>query len=143
MGVTRLQTIPAALATAFALTGAAAAQAQSISGKDVVGNWTLSITPAERSDLQISIQSEDGGRPDLPLRIQERAGGRLACTVSRRPADCRIRNGALVVVSGSGGARMIFTLTDRADDGFSGTARMRIRLLPIGGYIGSVRMIRR
>lgn len=142
----KLQTILAALLAAAAISEAAYAQSRSsFTSQEVVGEWTLAITPAEREDLKISIQSRDGGQPDLPLTITDRGGGRLACVVNDRSAQCRMQDGALVVTSSSrsGGARMIFTLTQRTRDGFSGRARMRLRLLPVGGHIGAVRMTRR
>jgi hypothetical protein len=59
------------------------------------------------------------------------------------PANCRIRDGRLIVASAGGGVRMTYTLTDRSGGGFRGDVNLRVRLLPIGGYIGSVVMARR
>lgn len=140
------QMILAAFLASCAIGGAAFAQgATPIANRDVVGDWTLAITPAERRDLSITVESKDGGEADFPLTITDRAGGRLACVVRDRPAECRIDNGKLVVVMAtrSGGARMTFTLADRTRGGFSGTASMRVRFLPVGGHIGSVDMARR
>jgi hypothetical protein len=136
-----------AVLAAWSLTaGATFAQAQvPITARDVVGDWTLSITPADRPGLNVSVESADGGRPDLPLTITAQANGRLACVVNDRPAQCRIADGDLIVVSpsSSGSARMTFTLDTRTRNGFTGSASIRIRLLPIGGGIGSVAMVRR
>ncbi|MGZ9099480.1 MAG: hypothetical protein ACXW3O_07240 [Brevundimonas sp.] len=142
----KLQTILTAVLASSAIGGSVFAQdATPITNRDVVGDWTLTITPAERRDLDISVQSADGSQPDFPLTITAQASDRLACVVRDRPAECRIRNGELVIVStsSSGGARMTFTLTDRARGGFRGAARMNIRFLPVGGHIGSVIMARR
>ena len=142
----KLQTILGAFRVSCAIGGAAFAQtAAPIANRDVVGEWTLAITPAERQGLSITVESKDGGQPDLPLTITARTDGRLACAVSSRPAECRIEDDKLVVISASrsGGGRMTFTLTDRTRGGFSGTASVRVRLLPVGGHIGSVNMTRR
>lgn len=145
-GMTESRTILAVFLAASAMAGAAFAQdATPLTNRDVVGDWTLAITPAEGQGLDISIESADGGQPNFPLRITAQAGGALACVVRDRPAECRIEDGKLVVISTSrsGGARMTFTLADRTRAGFSGAARMRIRMLPFGGHIGSVTMVRR
>jgi hypothetical protein len=51
------------------LSSAAFAQAAApITSREVVGQWRLLVTPAERDDLDISFQSRDGGdQLDLPL----------------------------------------------------------------------------
>lgn len=138
------KTIVAAVLVSAAMGGAAFAQdATSLSAREVVGDWTLAITPAERDDLAISVQSRDGGQPDLPLTITSRPNGRLDCVLRDDPADCRIRDGRLIVVMAGGGVRMTYTLTARNRDRFSGTASVRVRFLPIGGEIGTVSMTRR
>jgi len=142
----KLQTTLATFLVSAAIGGAAFAQtATPITNSDVVGEWTLAITPDERQELSITVESRDGGQSDLTLRVTARTGGQLACAVSDRPAECRMEDGNLVVISASrsGGARMTFTLTDRTRGGFSGTARLRVRLLPVGGHSGSVNMTRR
>ena len=138
----KLSTGLAAFAVSSMLGGAAFAQAAPITGREVIGDWLLAITPAERQGLRITVESQDGGELDFPLTVRARADGGLACVARARPAECRIEDGDLVVIlgSGSGGARMTFTLADRTREGFSGTARLRLRLLPIGGHIGSVAM---
>jgi hypothetical protein len=141
----KLLTILAGLA-GCAIGGAAFAQsATPITNREVVGEWTLAITPAERRGFSVSVESRDGGQPDLPLTITAQTGGPLTCVLRGDPAECRIEDGELVVVmpTRSGGARMTFTLADRTREGFSGAASVRIRLLPLGGHVGSVSMVRR
>ena len=141
----RLQTIGAAFLASLALAGAAAAQdATPLSSREVIGDWDLTITPAERRGFEINIDFDDD---DLPLTVSGQANGRLGCVLRGDPAECRMERGRLIVVmpTRSGGARMIFTLTDRTRGGFSGTARIRVGLLPLpyGGTIGAVAMARR
>lgn len=131
------------LALVLAFTAAHAQDRSPITLRDVVGEWALKITPSERRDVRITFESKDGAQQlDFPLSITAAAGGRLACEVDSDPADCRIRDGRLVVNSGSGSLRMIFTLTDRTREGFHGDASLRLRLLPLGGTIGVVAMTR-
>ena len=134
-----------ACAAYFAVTGAAFAQsAIPITNSDVAGEWRLVVTPARDQGRRISFKSSDGREQlDFPLTVTAQPNGRLSCVAAGNPAECRIRDGDLVVVSGGGGVRMTFTLTDRTRGGFSGTASLRVRLLPIGGPIGSVNMVRR
>jgi hypothetical protein len=141
----KLQAVGSAFLLWSAIGGAAFAQGTApISPPDVVGEWTLMITPAERQDLSIKFQSKDGRQQlDFPLTISTQANGRLTCVLSGDPAECRIRDGKLVVVSAGNGVRMTYTLTDRTRAGFSGGASLRVRLLPIGGHIGAVTMARR
>ncbi len=128
------------------LPGAGLAQSGSpITARDVTGQWVLRIEPAERRGFGVTIQSDSGGRPDLPLVITAPTGQALTCSLGGDPAECRLIDGKLVITSaGSGGARMIFTLGDRSRGGFRGEARMRARLIPFGGaLIGSVDMTHR
>ena len=144
--MTKLKPIMAGILISAALCGPALGQgANPISGRVVTGDWSLTITPAERDDLAISVQSADGGPTDFPLTITARPDGRLNCVVKDRPARCRIERGRLIVASPSpsGGATMTFTLTDRTRGGFTGAARLSVRFLPIGGHIGAVAMTRR
>ena len=54
----------------FALTTAAVAQeAGPITNREVVGEWTLTVTPADQS---VSFESADGTSPDFPLEITRR-----------------------------------------------------------------------
>lgn len=145
-GMAKLQTT-LAFALSSAIGGAAFAQdATPITNRDVVGDWTLAITPAERRGVSISVESADGGQPDIPLRITARTGGPLTCVLRGAPAGCRMEDGKLIIVmpTRSGGASMTFTFTDRTRGGFSGTAHVRARLLPFAsGHVGSVNMARR
>ncbi|WP_336966617.1 hypothetical protein [Brevundimonas aurantiaca] len=140
----RLLVLSSVLAS-LALGDAAIAQASGpIGAADVVGEWSLSVTPAPDSESRITFKGKDGSeRLNFPLRITAQPRGRLACVLDGESADCRIRNGDLIVVYSGGGVRLIYTLTDRARDGFRGSAAMRVRLLPVGGRIGDVRMVRR
>ena len=139
----RLKAAWAALLAGSAMGGAALAQAP-IASREVVGEWRLAITPADREDVSITFKARDGGQKlDFPLTVMAQPNGRLACVLDGDPAECRIRDGKLLVVMAEDGFRMIFTLTDRTRDGFRGAASMRVRLLPIGGQIGAVTMARR
>jgi len=135
------QTILAVFLTTFTLCRAAFAQATPpIASGEVIGDWMLKVTPAERQDLSISFKSKSGNQLDFPLTVAAQPRGRLSCVLDGDPADCRIRDGKLVVVMASGGIRMTYTLTARTHAGFSGDVALRVRLLPIGGHIGSVTM---
>ncbi|MBA4805448.1 MAG: hypothetical protein H2038_12435 [Brevundimonas sp.] len=139
----KLQAVAGAMAAAVAIGDMAHARDPSpINDREVVGAWILMITPAEREGLEINIEIDDG---DLPLTITGQGGGRIACVLRGAAAPCRIDRGRLVIgmPTGSGAARMTFTLTDRTRDGFSGAIRMSVRFLPIGGHIGAVTMTRR
>jgi len=129
------------------LGGEAAGQtSRPLAASDVVGDWSLVITPVNRNGVDISVESRDGAPSDWPLTIASEGGNRLSCVIRARPGECRIENGGLVVVSSSraGGATMTFNLSERTTDGLGGTARMRVRLMPfVGGQIGAVRMTRR
>ena len=129
---------------ALALTPGQPASGQStpLTSGDVIGSWNLVITPAERPGMEINVELDDD---DLPLTVAGLPSGRLTCTLRGDPADCRIRDGEFVAVmpTRSGGARMIFTITDRIRTGLGGTARVSVRFLPVGGHIGSVAMTRR
>lgn len=135
----KLQSVGAVFAT-FVMGGAAFAQdVVPINERNVVGNWALLITPAERDGLEINVDFEDG---DLPLTITRQTRGTLTCVLRGDPAPCRIDRGKLVITmpTRSGGARMTFTLTERTHAGFSGAARVSVRFLPVGGHIGTVTM---
>ncbi|WP_395943980.1 hypothetical protein [Brevundimonas sp.] len=112
--------------------------------REVVGEWSLLITPAEGQDRNISFKAKDGSeRLNFPLTVTTGNNGRLNCVLDGNSADCRLRDGDLVVTSSGGGVRMIYRLSDRTRDGFTGDATLRLRLLPVGGPIGDVRMARR
>lgn len=139
----KLRIATAAAVAALVTGGMAPAQgASAIEAREVVGDWNLAITPAERDGLDIRVEIDQG---DLPLTITRGAGGGIACVLRGRPAPCRIARGRLVIEmpGSSGAARMIFTLAERTRTGFGGVARIAIRLLPIGGDVGAVSMTRR
>ena len=133
-------TIIAAAALAFAQP--ALAQSGPLTQRDVIGSWTLVLTPAERQGVEINVEMDDD---DLPLTVAGQPTGRLTCTLRGEPAECHIRNGEFVAVmpTRSGGARLIFTIASRTRTGLGGAARVSRRFLPIGGHIGSVAMTRR
>ena len=133
----------AMLASALVASAALAQTAAPITSRDVIGEWSLRMTPVEGQGRTVTFQSKDGGPLVQPLTITARSGDRLTCVVDSEPAQCRIRDGRLVVTSGSGGMRMIFTLASRIRQGFTGTVDLRVRLIPIGGAIGTVEMLRR
>lgn len=138
-------TIAMAWAACLVLTSPAFAQnAGPVIPRDVTGQWRLVVTPAaEDQGRTITFKSRDGRqRLEFPLIVTARPDGRLVCVADGHPADCRIRGGDFVVVSNEGGVRMTFTLTGRTRGGFSGSASLRVPLLPIGGPIGSVTMDR-
>ena len=134
-----------ACAAFFVLSGTAFAQsAPPITNRDVAGEWRLVVTPARDQGRRITFKSSDGREQlDFPLTVTAQPNGRLSCVADGNPAECRIRDGDLVIISSEDGVRMTFTLTDRTRAGFSRTASSRVRLLPIGGPIGSVVMTRR
>lgn len=143
--MTKRHTVGTAVLLSLAIGATAFAQsAPPIANSDVIGEWRLAVTPVERQDLRITFKSRDGDQKlDFPLTITGQAGGPLACVIDGDPGQCRIRDGKLTVVMAGGGPRMTFTLTDRTRGGFSGSASIRVRMLPIGGQIGSVTMVRR
>ena len=95
--MTRLSCRGAALAILGAM-WVTPAMATPIAGAEVIGDWTLTITAAERRGMSVSVEGADGGRPDLPLNIRSRAAGGIACVLRGEPADCRIDDGELVIV---------------------------------------------
>lgn len=141
--MSRFRTIGAASLLVALLTGSVQAQnAPPITGRDVVGEWILNITPPPRRGSNATVAAED--RPDISLAVAARGGGALACVIEDEPADCRIDDGELVISWLIDGARMTFTLVDRASGGFVGRARLSARLLPFGSVnLGSVDMTRR
>lgn len=126
-------------ALALAIGAPALAQTAPLTNRDVIGDWTLVITPAERQGTTITVEMDDD---DLPLTVRGQANGRLACTLRGDPADCRLRNGRLSLTT-PGSARMIFDIAERTRNGFAGAVRLSVRFLPIGGHIGAVAMTRR
>lgn len=122
---------------------AGAANAQSLQRSEVLGTWTLTMTPAEGGDASITIQT-DTGRLEMPLIVSPRGPSGITCTADGEAADCQLRRGQLVVTLTMDDARMAFTLASRTPSGFSGTARLRLPLLPFGSvHLGTVAMTRR
>lgn len=116
-----------------------------LTATEVVGDWTLVVTPVDREDLDIRFEMPGGGPMILPLTVRTGARDRLTCTLDGEPADCRLTRGRFeaLLPNSSSAARMTFTLARRSGAGFTGTAAVRVRLLPIGGQIGTVAMTRR
>jgi hypothetical protein len=143
--VMRISSLLSVTLLAWALgSGATLAQsAPAITAQEVVGNWNLRTTPEKRSDAGITFQSRDGGEVmDYPLTVQSGTDGRLACTLDDEPATCRIQRGRFVITAGGAGFSMVYTLTGRSNQGFSGNLSLRYRLLPFRGSIGVVNMTR-
>lgn len=142
--MTRLPTTLTVVIAGLALCSPALAQsAAPITGLEAVGDWRLLITPAEGQGRSVTFRARDGSqRLDFPLAITPHPGGRINCTVSGEPAECRIRDGELRIASASDGFSLIFNLRQRTTSGFTGVADLRVGRLPIGGHIGSVNMTR-
>lgn len=129
-----------ATALSLAVCGPTLAQtAGALTPREVVGDWTLVITAAERQGTTITVEMDDD---DLPLTVRSQPNGLLTCTLRGDPADCRLRDGRLSLTT-PGAARMIFDIADRTRTGFAGAVRLSVRFLPVGGDIGSVAMTRR
>lgn len=130
--------LAAALATCLA---AGAAHAQALQRGEVLGNWTLRMTPAE--DGSVTIKT-DNGRLEMPVVVTARGGSAIACVVDDEPADCRLNRGALVMTLRMDDARMTYTLNGRRGGSFTGNARISYRLLPFGSmHLGEASLTRR
>lgn len=120
---------------------AGAAQAQALQRAEVLGNWTLRMTPAEGSNITVKT---DSGRVEMALTVSQRGQSGIACMLDGAAADCQLRRGGLVVTLRTDGARMIYTLTARRGAGFAGTARLSANLIPVGSiHLGTMDMLRR
>lgn len=127
---------------AFLTAGTAQAQSQALQRSEVLGTWTLRMTPAEGGNSSITVKT-DSGRLEVPLIVTPRGQSDIACTVDGDAADCRLRRGELVITLRMDDARMIYTLNGRRGGGFSGNARLRLPLLPFGSmHLGTVSMTR-
>lgn len=137
----RLKMTGAAVLLLAALITAAPAAAQTtpLTAREVVGSWVLRFMPNERR--RVTVRPNGGERPEMRLTVAPR-GAALACAIGDEPAACAIRNGAFVVTWNPSGSAMIFTMSGRASDGFSGNARVRAPLLPVSGDVGPVAMVR-
>ncbi len=122
-----------------------AQSAAPITAAEVVGDWTLTVTPVEREGLDINFETPDGGPMVLPMTVRAGARDRLTCTLRGDPAPCRLTRVGFeaVMPTRSGAARMTFTLNRRSGPSLVGAAAVRVRFLPIGGQIGTVAMTRR
>lgn len=143
-----IRTLGMTVFTVALITASGTALAQTaapLTPTEVVGDWTLVVTPVEREDIAINFETPDGGPLVLPLTVRAGARDRLTCALDGDPAPCRLTRGRFeaTMPNSSGAARMTFTLDRRAGTGFAGTAAVRVRLLPIGGQIGTVAMTRR
>lgn len=133
----------AATAILSASVVAGAATAQALQRAEVLGNWTLRMTPAEGGDAKITIRS-DTGRLEMPVTVSERGQAGVACVVDGEAADCQLRRGELVITLRIDDARMSYTLNSRRGDGFTGSARLRLPLLPFGSvHLGTAALTRR
>lgn len=131
----------AALFSAWVVAGAANAQA--LQPGEVLGNWTLRMIPAEGGNSRITVKTRTG-RIETPLTVAARGRSGVACTADGEAADCQLRRGELVVTLRVDDARMIYTLTSRRADGFTGNTRLRLPLLPFGSmHLGAAEMVRR
>jgi hypothetical protein len=116
------------------------ANAQALQRTEVLGNWALRLTPAEGGESRITVKS-DSGRLDMRLVVTARGSSDIACWVDDEPADCQIRRGALIITLRMDSARMTYSLNGRQGDGFDGTARLNLPLLPFGSMtLGTVAM---
>lgn len=133
----------AALLTACLTASVASAQTPPLQRAEVLGNWTLRMTPAEGGEGRVTVRT-DTGRLDMPVTITARGASAIACVVDGETAECQLRRGQLVVALPMDGARMTFTLTTRRNAGFTGEARIRMPLLPFGSmHLGTAALTRR
>lgn len=122
---------------------AGTANAQALQRSEVPGNWTLRLTPAEGGEGRVTVKT-DSGRLEMPLVVTAQGPSDIACRVDDEPAECQLRRGQLIVSVKIDAARIIYTLTGRRGDGFTGNARMTLPLLPFGSMaLGTVAMTRR
>lgn len=120
---------------------AGAAQAQALQRAEVLGDWTLRMTPAEGANITIKT---DSGRMEMPLTVTPRGQSGIACVLDGAAADCQLRRGGLVVTVSADGGRMTYTLTSRRGAGFTGNARVSHRLIPFGSlHLGAADLTRR
>jgi len=134
---------PAIAALLSACIVAGAANAQALQRGEVLGNWTLRMTPAEGRGANITVKT-DSGRVEMPLTVTARGPSGIACLVDGEAADCQLRRGELVVAVRMDDARMTYTLTARRGAGFAGSVRLSARLLPFGSiHLGAADMLRR
>lgn len=121
------------------MVGPSLAQDRPLTSGEVSGRWVLRFLPSDRPG--VTIRTEGGRPPEMALSVTPR-GRALSCVLDVEPADCAIRNGVLTVTWTRSSSAMTFRITDRAGDGFSGSARMRVRPMPVSAGIGPVIMVR-
>jgi hypothetical protein len=122
---------------------AGAANAQALQRGEVLGNWTLRMTPAEGGGASITVKT-DSGRLEMPLTVTAQGQSGIACMVDGEAADCQLRRGDLVITLRMDDARMTYTLNSRRGGGFTGSARLRLPLLPFGSmHLGTAALTRR
>jgi hypothetical protein len=109
---------------------AGAAHAEGLQRDEVLGNWTLRLTPAEGQNITVKTNN---GRVEMPVVIVPRGGADIACVVDGQTGDCRLRRGELIITVRMDDARMVYTLSRRRGRGFTGAVRMNLNLLPFGG----------
>lgn len=127
--------------SACLVTATANAQTPALQRSEVLGNWTLRLTPAEDGNVTISTRN---GRLDMPVTITARGASGIACVADGEAADCRLNRGALVITLRLDDARMSYTLNGRRSGGFTGAARISYRLLPFGSMaLGTADLTRR
>lgn len=120
---------------------AGAAQAQAVQRAEVLGDWTLRMTPAEDGNVTVRTRN---GRLEMPVAVTARGASGLACVVDGEAADCRLNRGALVITLRMDDARMIYTLNGRRGAGLTGEARISYRMLPFGSMrLGAADLTRR
>ena len=128
----------AMLAAGLAMAGTAHAQA--VQRAEILGAWTLRLTPAEDGKVTISTRN---GRLEMPVRVAARGASGIGCVVDGEAADCRLSRGALVITLRMDDARMTYTLNGRRNDGFTGAARISYRLIPFGSmHLGAASLTR-
>ena len=120
---------------------AGAANAQALQRAEVLGNWTLRMTPTEGANITVKA---DSGRVEMPVIVSSRGASAIVCVVDGEAADCRLNRGALVITLRLDDARMTYTLNGRRTGGFTGNARISHRLLPFGSMqLGTADLTRR
>lgn len=120
---------------------AGAANAQALQRGEVLGDWTLRMTPADGGNISIKT---DTGRLEMPVTITARGQSGIGCVVDGEAADCRLRRGDLVMALRMDDARMTYTLNGRRGGGLTGEARLSLPLLPFGSMrLGTVDLTRR
>ncbi len=136
----RFRRLGVTAALAICLT-AGVVQAQALQRTEVLGTWTLRMTPANNANVTVKT---DSGRVEMPIVVTARGASGLACSVDGEAADCRLNRGALVITVRLDDARMIHTLNSRRGGGFTGETRISYRLLPFGSmHLGAADLTRR